>query len=71
MTPPAGRRLEIQHRELAGDEVHRSTKRLELDFHHSVVEELDVLDLVVVERDEMTGKELAVQIEGEPDTADG
>jgi hypothetical protein len=60
VTSPAGRSLEIQHRELACDEVHRSAKRLERDFHHPVVEELDVLDLIVVERDEITRKQLAI-----------
>ena len=60
MTSPAGGSLEIQHRELAGDEVHRSTKGSERDFHHPVLEELDVLDLIVVERGEMTRKELAI-----------
>ena len=67
---PAVLRLEIDHRELSGDELHLAAARPERNLDEPVVDLSHRIDLVVVQREKEACDEFAIDVEAEPDGSD-
>ena len=67
---PAVLGLDVDHGELAGDELHVPADRAHRDLDHPFVDLAHGLHLVVVQREEEARQQLAVDVEAQPDGAD-